>query len=73
MRWEPAFHYASKTTFLLATLREVTIVAQIPPTEFSPRQTNSKNRIRTGNYFIRQALANCSSVAVSSSVLSTLT
>lgn len=42
MRWEPVFNYISKTTFLLATLREVTIGAQISPTEFSPRQTNSK-------------------------------
>ena len=42
MRWEPVFDYISKTTFLLATLREVTIVAHISPTKFSPRQTNSK-------------------------------
>lgn len=42
MRWEPAFNYSSKTTFLLATLREVTTVAQISPTKFNLRQTSSK-------------------------------
>lgn len=42
MRWELVFNYISQTAFLLAILREVRVDARISPTEFCPKQENSK-------------------------------
>lgn len=53
VRWEPVFNYISQTTFLLVTLRAVRVDAQISPTEFCPKQENSK-AAELENYFINK-------------------